>query len=73
MRRLQNFYHENKWSHPTYVVTKSEKINGKFYYTMAVNDHCDQIIEQSINTAQAKKKAKQEASRLALIMFGQMS
>ena len=46
MRRLQNFYHENKLSHP---------------------------IKESINVAQAKKKAKQEASRLALIMYGQMT
>ena len=73
MRRLQNFYHENKWSHPTYTVTNSEKINGKFFYTIAANDFNGSPIKESINVAQAKKKAKQEASRLALIMYGQMT
>lgn len=73
MKRLQEFYHDNKWSHPTYIDIKDEKINGKDYYTVCVLDYNGIMIEEAIVTAQSKKIARQESSRLALINFGQIN
>lgn len=69
MRRLQDFYHDNRWSHPEYETIEQEKVNGKDYYTIAVLDFEKNIITDTININTSKKKAKQEAARKALIKF----
>lgn len=71
MKRLQEFYHTNKWSHPRYEEIQQEKIFGKNYYKIGVCDFLGEVIEETINTAQTKKLAKQEAAKLALIFFQQ--
>jgi ribonuclease-3 len=72
MKRLQNFYHENKWTHPEYSEAKEEKVNGKFFYTLGVMNHEGVLIEETVNTAQNKKTARQDAALSALKMFGQI-
>ena len=72
MKRLQEFYHDNKWSHPEYQDIESTKINGKHFYTVGVMDYNGEVIQEAITTAQSKKIAKQESSRQALILYGQI-
>lgn len=72
MKRLQEFYHDNKWSHPEYQDIENTKINGKHFYTVGVMDFNGQVIQEAIVTAQSKKVAKQESSRQALILYGQI-
>ena len=70
MQRLQTFYHANNWSHPTYHDIDSAKINGKNFYSVAVKTFTGEIIKETINTAQTKCKARQEAAKLALLYYG---
>lgn len=70
MKRLLIFYHSNKWSHPQYEDIHEEKKGTKFYFTVCVLDFEGKRIESTIVTLCNKKKAKQEASRLALIHYG---
>jgi len=70
IKRLQNFYHSNKWGHPEYRDIESEKVNNKNYYTVCVLDFEGNLISSTLSTAKNKKLAKQEASKLALKHFG---
>jgi dsRNA-specific ribonuclease len=72
MGRLQTFYHDNKWSHPTYETLNENKIHGKNYYTVCALTFDGKQIEETINTYTHKGKAKMESARLALIYFNQM-
>lgn len=65
-KRLQDFYHENKWSHPKYETISEEKINGKNFYTACALTFDEQRIESTINTNSNLSSAKKEAARLAL-------
>lgn len=73
MQRLQNFYHSLKWSHPVYHDVQCIKNNGKNFYTIAVKNYENEIINETLATAQNKSKAKQESARLALIYFNQIN
>jgi dsRNA-specific ribonuclease len=69
--RLLRFYHNNKWSHPVYVLIKEESSNNKKMYTMGVNDFQGNVIAQATDTS--KKRAEQKACAYALIKYNQMS
>ena len=69
--RLLRFYHNNKWSHPVYVLIKEESNNNKKMYTMGVNDFQGNVIAQATDTS--KKRAEQKACAYALIKYNQMS
>lgn len=67
--QLLRFYHKNKWGPPTY---KSLYTSGttKKEFTMGVMNNNGVVIAQGTDTS--KRKAEQEASRNALLLFNQL-
>lgn len=68
--QLLKFYHQNKWKYPQYKCVSTRGNAYRKMIEMAVLDNNDQIIAKAIETS--KRKAEQEASRLALIYYKQI-
>lgn len=65
--QLLRFYHQNKWSSPTYTQINSEGLPNKRLFVMGVKDHNGQIFAQA--KAQSKQQAEQLASMIALYQY----
>jgi ribonuclease-3 len=68
--RLQRFFHQNCWPHPTFEDISTNIINNKKMFTVAVKDANNNEITRGQETS--KKKAEQKASMLALLKYGQL-
>ena len=68
--KLQRFFHQNGWKHPSFDDINTEIINNKKIFTVAVNDSNGNEIIRAQETS--KQKAQQKASMLALLKFGQL-
>lgn len=68
--KLQRFFHQNSWPHPTFEDIATNIINNKKMFTVAVKDANNNEITRGQETS--KKKAEQKASMLALLKYGQL-
>ena len=68
--QLQRYYHTLKWEHPKFKLIKEKLYNNKKLFTIGLFDNSNHIIYTA--TANSKKKAEQQVSKLALYKFKQL-
>jgi len=68
--RLQRFFHQNGWQHPTFEDISTDIINNKKMFTVVVKDYNGNEIIRAQEAS--KKKAEQKSSMLALLKYGQL-
>jgi ribonuclease-3 len=68
--KLQRYYHQNGWQHPSFEDISTDIINNKKMFTVAVMSNTNTVLATAQETS--KKKAEQKASMLALLKYGQI-
>ena len=64
------FYHNNKWSHPVYVLLEKGYGNKKLF-TMGVLDKDKNVILKATDTS--KRKAEQKVSKFVLYKYNKLN
>ena len=69
--QLLRFYHNNKWSHPVYVLLEEKGYGNKKLFTMGVLDKDKNVILKATDTS--KRKAEQKVSKFVLYKYNKLN